>query len=450
MLSKLKHTLVKVSDLNGQVNVPVMFKETTIPVFELLLKGYNNPHKYGPYVIPSQVVLKKVNVIDNSMYNGKLYQVNFIGNKSKYEESIYVSSELEVAVLTGLTGKKLLKKQQEFILKDLKNNLFFSGKIGADPEVFVEDNKETLIPAYEFLGSKKDTKVITDQGKRIYWDGFQAEFETDARHCNDEHTGSIWRGLHKLMEAARNHNPKAKLSDKTVMQIPEVLLDKAKDEHVSLGCMPSFNVYKDELELPKINPRSLPYRSAGGHIHFGCGKLDEKRLERIVKGLDAILGVACVSLFQKYDNPARRKMYGRAGEYRTPPHGLEYRTLSNAWMFHPTMTYLTFDMARKAFMFADYDLMDNWKATEEEVRTCINNCDVELAQKILARNKEMFCKLIESAYTWATANHVTGIYDLYINGMHTIVDTTDIMKNWKDVLRVSNQINNIVAKKKIA
>ena len=28
----------------------------------------------------------------------------------------------------------------------------------------------------------------------------------------------------------------------------------------------------------------------------------------------------------------RRKVYGRAGEYRLPPHGLEYRTLGNFWL----------------------------------------------------------------------------------------------------------------------
>jgi hypothetical protein len=66
----------------------------------------------------------------------------------------------------------------------------------------------------------------------------------------------------------------------------------------------------------------VPFRTTGGHIHFGIGKRDDETVSRMVKALDAIIGVACVSLFDGIDDPRRRRMYGLAGEYRLPEYGV--------------------------------------------------------------------------------------------------------------------------------
>ncbi len=145
--------------------------------------------------------------------------------------------------------------------------------------------------------------------------------------------------------------------------------------------------------------------------------------------MDAILGVAGVSLFAKFDDPRRRQMYGLAGEYRLPPHGLEYRTLSNAWLFHPVIANIIFDLARSVFVFGDKGLMRYWKTSEEETIRVINTCDVKGARAIL-KNNELILKKIIKARAYNT-NKIDYIYGAIMNGMESIVnDPTDIVGNW--------------------
>jgi len=55
---------------------------------------------------------------------------------------------------------------------------------------------------------------------------------------------------------------------------------------------------------------------------------------------------------QNLDEPVRREYYGLAGEYRLPPHGLEYRSLSCAWIFHPKAAATILDLARRVVVYA--------------------------------------------------------------------------------------------------
>ena len=117
------------------------------------------------------------------------------------------------------------------------------------------------------------------------------------------------------------------------------LSDKAR----SFGCAPSKNINPfTERMVKKIAPKSYLWRSAGGHIHLGC-KLDP---ERVVAVMDILLGNTCVLLDRDPLNKKRREVYGRAGEYRTPAHGLEYRTLSPFWMRNYQLMSFVMRMAR--------------------------------------------------------------------------------------------------------
>ena len=152
----------------------------------------------------------------------------------------------------------------------------------------------------------------------------------------------------------------------------------------------------------------------------------------MVKALDAILGVACVSLFAKYDDPMRLKLYGLPGEYRLPAHGLEYRSLSNAWLSHPFITNLVFDLARKALVFGEKGYRKYWNASDEEVIRCMVDCDVELAHEIMERNKRLFCGIIKASYNWASDATIEMLYNVFYNGMESAInDPSDFVKNWK-------------------
>lgn len=361
--------------------------------------------------------------------------LRYFDEVAKAERFITVPNDLVFKTQTE-PAKKLIKSYTEFCLKNLVNQMYWNGgKVGSDPEIFAEDKKGNIVSAFDFLGSKKKpskapsrAEDTSNYGKNnCYWDGFQAEFETHACNCMGWHSDSIQCGLEGVWTHLKKFNKDAKLSSKTVMDIPPKLMQKTKPEHAAFGCMPSKNVYG--MKGLEADGKDVLYRAAGGHIHFGCGKLKPEELKRVVKALDAVLGVAAVSLFAKVDDPRRRQMYGLAGEHRTPAHGLEYRVLSNAWLFHPVLANIIFDLARGAFMFGKNDFLKFWNGTEEETIECINECNVALARKIMKRNKKLLIQII--MVKQRLADRAEWIYQALLGGQETIIkDISDIEGNW--------------------
>jgi hypothetical protein len=387
---------------------------------------------YGQTLPERMVIYSVVNYSKNYDY----VYVTYLSFDNEMFKGAYVPKAFIFKQPESAESKELLEK---FMTKNLHTFLGHSGiKFGSDPEIFVDDKTTgQVIPAFDFLGSKKEGTDRTFNpgtgygGHRLYWDGFQAEFETTPLNCLAYHVDSVFNGLKGLHNKAVKHNPNAVLSADTVKMIPADLLMSAKEEHVTFGCMPSKNAYG--MEGKKLPPRECPVRSAGGHIHFGFEgvKKTEEQLVENVKALDAILGVACVSLFAGYDNPLRREFYGLAGEYRTPPHGLEYRVLSNAWLFHPLIMNLVFDLARKAVVMSDKKLFyKHWKGNEQETIECINRCDVDKAREILKRNEQTFLSLMKACYACDDIAAKTTMA-IFTNGMDSVVtNPRDILVNW--------------------
>lgn len=377
-----------------------------------------NAGKYfSPTLIKEETIVLHSQKIDNDYTKLIIFDERY-----SYTSQFTVLSKNVIEIVE--TSDKLKN-----IFKNIGKILYYGGQIGSDPEIFVENN-EKIIPAFEFLGSKeKPEKWRQNNGggafdQTLYWDGFQAEFTTTPVTCLSWHVDSIQSALSVLSKKAKAYDKDAKLSIKTLIEVPMETLQNAAPEHVAFGCTPSFNAYGMQGNI--TDGKNTIFRSAGGHIHFGVGQMSHEKAIPIVKALDKILGVACVSLFAKYDNPARRMMYGLAGEYRLPKHGIEYRTLSNAWLCHPLITNIVFDVARKAFSFGQLNFSP-WDATEEETISCINNCDVELAKTILKRNEEVFLSILNSLY----GNNNKGIYEMFLNGLETVITSPDdIEKNW--------------------
>src|SRR5579859_1696021 len=246
----------------------------------------------------------------------------------------------EAKVLKELTGSKagVLRKllDNKEALKLLSKNPSFEN--GADPELFMLDGKGEVMPAWTFLESKAKAKAINhgsssyEYDKRYvtpFWDGVQAEFTmTRTSQCMSAFVDSIRDGLKDVLDAARKVDPKAKYTLQSVVDVPPMVLATAKLEHLALGCKPSMNIYG--LVGRKIDePRDLTWRCAAGHIHLGHYVEKEKQLPAMIKAMDAIAAVACVGAFAGYEDPRRRTLYGLPGEFRLPPHGLEYRVLAN-------------------------------------------------------------------------------------------------------------------------
>jgi hypothetical protein len=418
-----------------KVGVPItieLLAKQKLPIaVSLPKKKLEAKDEWGDWTYPVAFSDKNIFVTKVDTYGNKSYYLSYICGKTFTVKQTRVPHDFKVVILPDTVQYKHKDKYAEAVLKGLWLDLAHSFKIGSDPEIFVEDAKGIVIPAFDFLGAKTSTKnrTVGNYGnKPLYWDGFQAEFETEAINCLGWHTDSVQAGLKGLYDAAKKHNKDAKISSKVVMDIPTEMLHKAKPEHVAFGCMPSKNAYG--LEGHKKDGRDVPFRPAGGHIHFGIGKKTDEEYTKIVKALDATIGVACVSLFAKFDDPRRRLLYGLPGEYRTPPHGLEYRTLSNAWLFHPMMMNLVFDIARKGLIFGEKNLIGYWKTSEKEVVDIIQKSDVKAARESLKKNEFLFRQLIGAAYGNEERTTKT-VFDIFMNGMESVIkDPTNIEANW--------------------
>jgi hypothetical protein len=256
--------------------------------------------------------------------------------------------------------------------------------MGADPEIFVADKDNNLIPSFSFLTDKYNP-IRSENGTPIYNDGCQAEFNCYPSVIIDECLDSLKDGMASILNAARKLDKSAKLLPLPVVPVSLEWLATLDPALSQFGCSPSYNIY--DISGAAIDGVRCPFRMSGGHLHFGVGELDPALITKIVKALDAVLGVAFVSLCENLDHPDRRKYYGLVGEFRLPPHGLEYRTLSNAWLYSPKSAAMALDFSRKIVQSV-IDGTFAWKAEESEVVDSVLRCDVGMARKMLENNRE--------------------------------------------------------------
>jgi len=92
------------------------------------------------------------------------------------------------------------------------------------------------------------------------------------------------------------------------------------------GCEPDYDAWTNKTN-PSPKPEHPFMRSAGGHIHVET-KLNKRE---VIKCMDLCLAVP--SVLMDVDGDKRRSMYGQPGAHRPKPYGVEYRTLSNFWIF---------------------------------------------------------------------------------------------------------------------
>ena len=206
--------------------------------------------------------------------------------------------------------------------------------IGADPEVFVKKNGRFRSAHGLIPGTKKEPLKV--DGGAVQVDGCALEYNINPAATEDEFVENNERVLEQLREMVPGYEivitPTARFHGNHFRTLPE----EAKE----LGCEPDFNAHEGGAENPKPDNRTT-MRTGAGHIHIGFTEgVDPKDPEHIqrcctlVKHLDAYLGVPSVL----WDGDVkRRSMYGKAGAFRPKPYGVEYRTLSNAWVGNPDL-----------------------------------------------------------------------------------------------------------------
>lgn len=262
---------------------------------------------------------------------------------------------------------------------------------GADPELFVEDGGR-VVPAWEFLPSKMDAGKA-GQSNYPYWDGFQAELHVAPKGCHQILMDGIWTGLKRL----KAKMPKGQLSFKTVVTIDEEVLRSAPLQFVQLGCGGSENAYGLHGQLVE-DPRGLRWRFSGGHYHMEVQRalMTPRLAERMVRAADMVAGIPSLLMFQHMDSPIRRMYYGLPGEYRMPPHGIEYRFLSSAWMCHPAVAGYTLGLVRLGLKIGLSEMEWMFDYDPEAVPKILLDGDLDAARKHVERNRTIYTQLFEA------------------------------------------------------
>jgi len=137
------------------------------------------------------------------------------------------------------------------------------------------------------------------------------------------------------------------------------------------GCEPDYCAYTKETNPPP-RPKNRNLRSAGGHIHV------ETELDKfeVVKAMDLFEGVP--SMFMDADGKRRKKMYGKAGACRPKPYGVEYRSLSNYWVFTPQLRDWVWRNTERALAF-----VSNYGKVPDDLRTVIDKDNLDRAKEII-------------------------------------------------------------------
>lgn len=207
--------------------------------------------------------------------------------------------------------------------------------IGCDPEVFVKQNGVFKSAHGLIKGDKKNPFKVKKGAVQV--DGMALEFNIDPANSEDE----FCLNVQEVYNTLKLMVPEYEIAITPVADFDPLYLKNQPDEAKELGCDPDFNAWK--YGAPNPRPDNLrPMRTASGHVHIGwTDKNDVRNPDHIgncisaAKQMDFFLGLP--SLFYDPDN-RRREMYGNPGCYRVKPYGVEYRTLSNAWLSSEKLT----------------------------------------------------------------------------------------------------------------
>lgn len=200
--------------------------------------------------------------------------------------------------------------------------------VGCDPEVFVKQDGR-FVSAFNLIPGTKEAPFKVEKGA-VQVDGFALEFNIDPAASEDEFCINVNHVFNILKLMVPNHE----IHTVPVAEFGFEYMENQPAESLILGCDPDFNAW-ERCENQKPNAK-VDFRTASGHVHIGWTQdqdiWDGQHMDlcsEITKQMDFMLGLPSL-LYDK--DVKRRTLYGKSGCFRSKPYGVEYRTLSNAWL----------------------------------------------------------------------------------------------------------------------
>lgn len=339
------------------------------------------------------------------------------------------------------------------MIKSPKTDKFFTGQVqnyslmlGCDPEFFFEKNNK-IIGSEKVIdisnGLKRDN--LTGASKFIV-DGVQAELNPRPNTCREQLANEIGACFYMLLKHIEKDKD-LKVNFKQTVKITKKELNSLAESSRRFGCSPSKNPDPKSRNIVSTrNPATYMYRSAGGHIHLGTTSnyptdpinclMHEP--ERLVNMLDVIVGNTCVLIDRDPGNIERRKVYGRAGEYRTPSYGLEYRTLSNFWLRSYALMSFVFSLCRYTTSLMacstpgrDFEAEIMSRVDMKDIRRAINRNDAKLARENFEKVRPIIEAITPEGQNFPlTKNGIEDFLYFVEKGLDHWFKEEDTLKQW--------------------
>jgi len=306
--------------------------------------------------------------------------------------------------------------------------------MGGDPEFFFKKDEK-------IIGSDKVIPItgIAISESNIIRDGVQAELNYKESSCRALSGNSIREALLTLERHLLHKEIEADFSQ--TIKIEQEELDSLSAAARVFGCMPSYNAYENPKEAKgvPIDASTYLYRSAGGHLHYNISDSLKPRIVDVVKLLDIFLGNTCVLLDRDEGNKERRKMYGKAGEFRLPWYGLEYRTLSNFWMRDYILFSMVTGISKYVISLAPILIKNNDLyqevfnlVDEKDIRKAINENDFELAMRNFLKIRK-FWEDSTNDYTDGLNCHNMEAFLFFVSKGVDYWFSKNVIENWRNM-----------------
>lgn len=241
-------------------------------------------------------------------------------------------------------------------------------RLGSDPEVFLQDAAGKPISSIGYIRADKWSPLqIPDmeKGFTLQEDNVSLEYGIPPASSAEEFVHHI----QAVMERSKEWVPGLSFSKLSCIVFPEDQMQHPL-AHV-FGCEPDWCAWTGNTNPKPVPPH--PYlRSAGGHIHVET----QEDKHQVVKGMDLFLGIPSVLMDE---GEMRKQLYGKAGALRYKEYGVEYRTLSNFWIFKEELIKWVWRNTARALENVSMD----YTPYADEIQQAINSSDKALAKKLI-------------------------------------------------------------------
>jgi hypothetical protein len=240
-------------------------------------------------------------------------------------------------------------------------------RLGSDPEVFLQDAQGKPISAIGYINADKwNPHQIPDmpEGYTLQEDNVSLEYGIPPAASADEFVQHI----NNVMERSKEYLPNLTFSKLSCIIFPEDQMQHPL-AHV-FGCEPDFDAWTKDVNKKPEPPHPF-MRSAGGHVHVET----KKDPFQVIRNMDLFLGVPSVLMD---DGEMRKKLYGKGGACRVKPYGVEYRTLSNFWIFKEPLIRWVWRNTERA-LECEFDVAHE----QARILEAINNNNKQVANELV-------------------------------------------------------------------